>query len=159
MGPARSGRDPEQARVHVQGHPAPRRRAGRAAPRARVAPVQSLTAQRAILAAAPEQRAAATTAIARAGWGEGAELGDPAVLVAALGRAGLPGAALVARAGDPDIKAGLVAATEQAIALGVFGVPSFLVRGELVWGQDRLRDVEAVLAGRDPATPEAAAQL
>ncbi|MCY0987877.1 2-hydroxychromene-2-carboxylate isomerase [Nannocystis sp. ILAH1] len=122
-------------------------------------PFNPLTAQRAILAAAPEQRAAATTAIARAGWGEGAELGDPAVLVAALGRAGLPGAALVARAGDPDIKAGLVAATEQAIALGVFGVPSFLVRGELVWGQDRLRDVEAVLAGRDPATPEAAAQL
>jgi hypothetical protein len=41
----------------------------------------------------------------------------------------------------------------------VFGVPSFLVRGELVWGQDRLRDVEAILAGRDPVTPDAIGSL
>ncbi|MDC0716303.1 2-hydroxychromene-2-carboxylate isomerase [Nannocystis bainbridge] len=122
-------------------------------------PFNPLLAQRTILAAAPEQRAAATTAIARAGWAEGAELGDPATIVAALDRAGLPGAALVARAGEADIKAALVRETEQAIALGVFGVPSFLVRGELVWGQDRLRDVEAILAGRDPVTPAAVESL
>ncbi|MCY1054504.1 2-hydroxychromene-2-carboxylate isomerase [Nannocystis sp. SCPEA4] len=122
-------------------------------------PFNPLTAQRAILAAAPEQRAAATTAILRAGWAEGGELGDPAVIVAALDRAGLPGAELVARAGDPAIKAALAAECEHAIRLGVFGVPSWLVRGELIWGQDRLRDVEAVLEGRDPVGPEAIDRL
>jgi len=122
-------------------------------------PFNPLTAQRAILAAAPEQRAAATTAIARAGWAEGAELSDPAVIVAALDRAGLPGAELVARTADPAIKTALAAECERAIALGVFGVPSWLVRGELIWGQDRLRDVEAVLAGRDPVRPDAIDQI
>jgi 2-hydroxychromene-2-carboxylate isomerase len=122
-------------------------------------PFNPLTAQRAILAAAPEQRPAATAAILRAGWAEGGELGDPQVLVAALDRAGLPGAELVARAGDPTIKAALAAECEQAIARGVFGVPSYLVGGELIWGQDRLRDVEAVLTGRDPVAPDAIAEL
>lgn len=122
-------------------------------------PFNPLTAQRAILAAAPEQRPTAAAAVLHAGWAEGAELGDPAAIVAALDRAGLPGATLVARAADPDIKAALVAESEQAIARGVFGVPSYQVRGELLWGQDRLRDVEAVLAGRDPVEPDAIATL
>lgn len=119
-------------------------------------PFNPLTAQRSILAAAPEQRPAATAAILRAGWADGAELGDPATIVAALDSAGLPGAALVARAGAPDIKAALIAETEQALARGVFGVPSFFIhaksqgRDELLWGQDRLADVETILAGRDP---------
>src|SRR5690606_37276710 len=108
-------------------------------------PFNPLTAQRAILAADPDQRPAATAAILRAGWGDGAELGDPAVIAAALRGAGLPGDALVARAADPAIKAALIAETEAAVAQGVFGVPSFLVRlqkdgdqtpGERLWGQD-----------------------
>lgn len=122
-------------------------------------PFNPLTALRSIAAAAPEQRPAATAAILRAGWADGRELGDPAVITAALDAAGLPGAELVARAAEPDIKAALVQETEQAIARGVFGVPSYHVRGELVWGQDRLRDVEAILSGRDPVTPDALAAI
>jgi 2-hydroxychromene-2-carboxylate isomerase len=122
-------------------------------------PFNPLTALRALVALAPEQRPAAAAAILRAGWAEGRELSDPAVIAAALDEAGLPGAELVARAGEPDIKAALVHETELAIARGVFGVPSYHVRGELVWGQDRLRDVEAILAGRDPVTLDAITAL
>ncbi|HEY8378587.1 MAG TPA: 2-hydroxychromene-2-carboxylate isomerase [Nannocystis sp.] len=117
-------------------------------------PFNPLTALRAILAAAPEERPAATGAILRAGWADGAELGDPAAIVAALDAAGLPGEDLVARAGTPEIKAALAAETDAAIARGVFGVPSFAVGDDIVWGQDRLPDVERILDGHDPVDPK-----
>lgn len=42
----------------------------------------------------------------------------------------------------------LRARTEQAIALGIFGAPSYVVNGEqLFWGQDRMLFVEKALAG------------
>jgi len=44
---------------------------------------------------------------------------------------------------DPAIKAGLREATESAHALGVFGVPTLAVEGELFWGDDRLEDAAA----------------
>ncbi len=34
----------------------------------------------------------------------------------------------------------LAAATQEAMALGIFGSPSFVVEGELFWGDDRLDD-------------------
>jgi carboxymethylenebutenolidase len=36
--------------------------------------------------------------------------------------------------------------TKAAIAKGVFGAPSFLIDGELFWGQDRLEFVDRKLA-------------
>lgn len=38
------------------------------------------------------------------------------------------------------IAAALASATQEAMALGVFGSPSFVVDGELFWGDDRLED-------------------
>ncbi len=40
-------------------------------------------------------------------------------------------------------KEALRAATEEARALGIFGAPSFVTRGELFWGDDRLDDALA----------------
>ncbi len=37
---------------------------------------------------------------------------------------------------------------EEAVARGVFGVPSYLVGEELFWGQDRLEDLDLHLAGK-----------
>ena len=34
----------------------------------------------------------------------------------------------------------------DAEALGVFGVPSFVVDGELFWGREHLPDIRAILA-------------
>lgn len=46
--------------------------------------------------------------------------------------------AAVAAAGEPEAKARLRAQTERAVALGIFGAPSFTVGGELFWGNERL---------------------
>ena len=50
---------------------------------------------------------------------------------------------MLAAAQTPDNKDRLKRQTESAIALGIFGAPSFVSRGELFWGNDRL---EAALA-------------
>lgn len=44
------------------------------------------------------------------------------------------------KASSPQTKAALRSRTEAAAALGIFGAPSFIVRGELFWGNDRLED-------------------
>jgi 2-hydroxychromene-2-carboxylate isomerase len=41
---------------------------------------------------------------------------------------------------DPEIKLALREATDAAHGLGVFGVPTVAVGGELFWGDDRLDD-------------------
>ncbi|HEU4372540.1 MAG TPA: DsbA family protein, partial [Telluria sp.] len=51
---------------------------------------------------------------------------------------GLNGPALQAAAQQPDLKMQLQAATDNAIAGGVFGVPTFKIGAELFWGGDRI---------------------
>lgn len=51
-----------------------------------------------------------------------------------------------------DAAAALVANTEEAKALGVFGAPTFVVDGEVFWGDDRLEDaLDWLEHGRLPA--------
>lgn len=50
---------------------------------------------------------------------------------------------------SPDVKAELRANTDEAIAAGVFGVPTFVVEDRLFWGQDSLSMLRAFLDG-DP---------
>jgi len=65
-------------------------------------------------------------------------------------------------AGD-DVKAELRAGTEQAIARGVFGVPTFELDGRLFWGLDALPMLAAALRGdawfSGPAWDDAARAL
>ena len=75
-------------------------------------------------------------------WAEPKKLDDPAVIRAALLASGLPADPLLARAADPDVKQELLANTEDSVARGVFGSPSFFVGSELFFGKDRLREVE-----------------
>ncbi len=51
-------------------------------------------------------------------------------------------------AGD-EVKSQLKAHTDEAIALGVFGVPTFAVDGKLFWGFDALQMLRDYLAGDD----------
>ena len=46
---------------------------------------------------------------------------------------------------EPDAKAAYAAYTQEAIERQVFGAPSYLVNGEIFWGQDRLDFVERAL--------------
>ena len=85
-------------------------------------------------------------AVYRAMWAEGLKMDDPAVVGAFLDKAGLPADRLLELTQDPEVKAELIRNTEEAVAAGVFGSPSFLVGGELFFGKDKLRDVEEEIA-------------
>lgn len=98
-------------------------------------------------------------ALWQAGWAEGRNLGDPGELADILTRAGLDGPSLVAATQAPAAKQALRAQTDEAIARGVFGVPSFFVGGELFWGHDRVDDLCELLAGDDPLDRERLAEL
>ena len=95
----------------------------------------------------PERLDAYLSAVFKAMWAQPANLADPAVLAATLGAAGFEPEAFMAMIGDAEVKAKLVANTEEAVARGVFGAPSIFVGDMLFFGQDRLDFVrEALLA-------------
>jgi 2-hydroxychromene-2-carboxylate isomerase len=113
-------------------------------------PQRTITAQRLCVLAAErgfEPCLALALALGRAMWAEQRDLEDPAVLRAVLEECGLP-AGWVDRTGEIELKAKLVETTAAAKVAGVFGVPSFVVGGEVYWGQDRLPLVTEALAGR-----------
>jgi 2-hydroxychromene-2-carboxylate isomerase len=76
----------------------------------------------------------------RLGFVHGRDLSDPAAVTDAASTAGIEGDELLAAASTPEVKAALRARTEQAIALGVVGVPTVLVGTQAFWGDDRLED-------------------
>lgn len=85
-----------------------------------------------------DERRRFALAVMNACWERGEDVSDPAVLSKLADGCGLNGPALQAAAQQPDIKMQLQAATENAIAGGVFGVPTFKVGAELFWGGDRI---------------------
>ncbi|MGH6957170.1 MAG: 2-hydroxychromene-2-carboxylate isomerase [Caulobacteraceae bacterium] len=112
-------------------------------------PVNTLLIMRGAVAARREGVFEAyVEAVFRAMWAEGLKMDDAAVAEAAMERAGLPAARLMALTADPEVKAELLKTTEEAVARGVFGSPSFLVGNELFFGKDRLRDVEEEIAAQ-----------
>lgn len=107
-------------------------------------PPNSLTAQRAAIFA--QRRGvgrAFTEAVYLATYGRGGDLGDPETILAAGQAAGMSRAELAAAPADPEIKAALREATDAAIALGVAGVPTLRLDGELYFGDDKLEEVAA----------------
>jgi 2-hydroxychromene-2-carboxylate isomerase len=84
----------------------------------------------------------------RAYWVEGQRPSEPSTLRAVLSAAGHDPDAIVARLQDSDVKDDLRRRTDEAIALGIFGAPTFIVDGtDLYWGQDRIHFVERALEG------------
>ncbi len=79
-------------------------------------------------------------------WHTPRNLGEPAVLAAALAETGFEAEAFHALVSDPEVKARLVAATEEAVERGVFGAPTCFVGGQMFFGQDRLDFVDEALA-------------
>jgi len=75
-------------------------------------------------------------------WCEPRKMDEPAVIRAALAESGLDADLVLAGSADPELKQRLRARTEDAVARGVFGAPSFFVGSELFFGKDRLREVE-----------------
>jgi 2-hydroxychromene-2-carboxylate isomerase len=92
-------------------------------------------------------------ALFEAVWVRGLHVSDPDVVEGVLDGIGLPGVELMARAESPENKARLRTMTDDAIAKGVFGVPSMTVGDDLFWGYDDFPYLELVLAGKDPLGP------
>jgi 2-hydroxychromene-2-carboxylate isomerase len=96
------------------------------------------------------ERRRAIDAVFAAVWAGGPGVEDPEALARWLSTRGLPGTELVTAAQTSEAKARVRETTAEALAAGVFGVPTFGADGELFWGQDSLDHLERFLRGDDP---------
>ena len=74
---------------------------------------------------------------------EGADLEDPEVVLEAARRTGIDPGQLAEGIAETAIKQELRELVDEALAAGVFGVPTVVVGGELFWGDDRLEEAAA----------------
>ena len=79
----------------------------------------------------------------RANFAEDRDIADPQVLADLLHRVSPAAGPALERASSEEVKQPLRAHGDEAVALGVFGAPSFLVGRELFWGNDRLDEALA----------------
>ncbi len=84
--------------------------------------------------------------VLKALWEDEANTAEPAVLASLIAAAGLEADALLASARDERWAEQRAADTRTALARGVFGAPSYVVDGEIFWGQDRLDFLDRRLA-------------
>jgi 2-hydroxychromene-2-carboxylate isomerase len=81
------------------------------------------------------------TRAAYAWWfGKGEEAGSEPNVSASLREIGQDPARVLALAQSDEIGRAYDAATAEAKSLGIFGAPTFVTRGEIFWGDDRLED-------------------
>jgi 2-hydroxychromene-2-carboxylate isomerase len=79
-------------------------------------------------------------------WSEGRDVGDEAVLAEAAEAAGLDAAAVLEAARSEALRSEAEAGFRRGIERdAIFGVPSFVYRGKLYWGQDRMRFVRSAV--------------
>jgi len=112
-------------------------------------PVGGDDAARLIIAADLTQGSAAAMQVAgavlSACWAQERNIADDKVLAELLVEQGLP-AALLEQSHSQAVQERYEAYTQAAIDAGVFGAPSYVVGGEIFWGQDRLDFVERALS-------------
>ncbi|MEO1719705.1 MAG: DsbA family protein [Pseudomonadota bacterium] len=84
-------------------------------------------------------------AILTAHWTRGVDLADQSTLIAIADEAGLDGKTLADRAETPEVSAAHDANTAAAIARPVFGSPTYIVDGDMFYGQDRLEMIDRAL--------------
>jgi len=102
-----------------------------------------------MLIAAVEQGAdvdALSHALLQAHWRDDIDLADPAALAEAAVGAGVDPAPLLAAARSDRVQAIHRGNTEDAIARSVFGSPTYVVDGDMFYGQDHLELIDRALA-------------
>ena len=83
-----------------------------------------------------------SNALLRAVWVEERNIADHPTLAAIADENGMDGKALLASTENAAVHAEYQTNTDEAIALGVFGAPTYVFDGELFWGQDRIDMLE-----------------
>jgi 2-hydroxychromene-2-carboxylate isomerase len=107
-------------------------------------PQRSILAARLALAAIGEPwLPALVRRVYVANFAETADIAAPDTLARVLAALDQDAPVWLERAQSQPVKDALRTNTERAQALGVFGAPSFVTRGELFWGGDRLEDALA----------------
>jgi 2-hydroxychromene-2-carboxylate isomerase len=111
-------------------------------------PVNTLALMRAAIGLqmrSPERFAPFVDAMFDAIFGAQRDLRDEKVVGEVFAAAGFAPAEIMALAADPEVKQALIRNTEEAVARGVFGAPTFFVGSEMFWGQDRMDAVAEAL--------------
>ncbi len=75
-------------------------------------------------------------------WEQGRNLNEASEILAVLDNAGLDPKSLLEGSLNQDVKAKLMANTQNAFERGAFGAPTFFVGKEMYFGKDRLLDVQ-----------------
>ena len=97
---------------------------------------------------------AVISAIFNAGWSEAQDLGDVANLISILKRAGIATEGFEQKIKLVEIKNALISETGNAIARGMFGVPTIIIKEQLFWGNDQYDHMQLLLEGNDPVSPD-----
>ena len=90
--------------------------------------------------------AALYKAILHAEWCEDRNISSEPTLREIAAAQGLDADALLRAATAPDVERRYRQYTDEAVAAGAFGSPSYVYAGELFWGQDRLEMLEEAIA-------------
>ena len=93
----------------------------------------------------PDRMVPYVDAVFRAIWVDAKNMNDPAIVAGVLQQAGFAPEKLLALTADPAVKDQLKVVTQEAVARGVFGAPTFFVGDQMFWGQDRLEFVKEAL--------------
>ncbi len=93
----------------------------------------------------PQAAMAISGAILSAVWAQQRNIADEKTLAELLSEQNLP-ASCLEQAYSQASQVRYESYTKMAIDAGVFGAPSYVVNGEIFWGQDRLDFVERALA-------------
>lgn len=106
-------------------------------------PVNTLLAMRTAIAA---QKAGVhdrfVAPVFKAMWEDDKNISDPKVLAAVLDAAGLKGGDLVAAAQNPEVKQGLMDATQAVVDRGAFGLPTYFLGDDMYFGKDRVHVID-----------------
>ena len=85
-------------------------------------------------------------------WVEPRKMDDPAVFREAFLASRLDIDRIVARSQQDDVKKKLIENTNNAVARGTFGSPTFFIGDEIYFGKDSLRDVEEEIVAQRGGT-------
>lgn len=89
-------------------------------------------------------------AILQAQWCDEKDISDADVVMGVATELGLPANEIMEKSVAAEIETIYRRYTDEAVAAGVFGSPTYAFEGELFWGQDRLDFLEEAVAAVAP---------